>query len=331
MKKILAICLSFIILISCNCINVYANDNQISEKQRLKNLVSHFDEYYEEISQYNGLYSLYSDISYTNEKVISRDDTASENECLEAYNSLIYKATHRTICAWYAEDTLLNAEKLENYNNWYSEENWNEFQEKIIILRNAFNGVPYSRKESDYNKDLSKVYDLKKITDAFLDLNDVYNKMTNENFIKGDVNGDGTANILDATMIQKYITGKTELTGAQIMRSCVGEVNSKKSNVSRKFDPLKVDYTKITVLDAIAIQKYSAGKIEDFPDYGITLKEAVKRAAETNQGYDETFIRRHLLNYTISPRSGFEDNFHFAHNELFNGYYYVGPSMKGFL
>lgn len=34
----------------------------------------------------------------------------------------------------YAEATYKNALKEENYNNWYSENEWNDFQEKLKIL-----------------------------------------------------------------------------------------------------------------------------------------------------------------------------------------------------
>ena len=38
----------------------------------------------------------------------------------------------------YAEATYKNALKEENYNNWYSENEWNDFQEKLKNLGDAF-------------------------------------------------------------------------------------------------------------------------------------------------------------------------------------------------
>lgn len=336
MRKIISLCLVFITFITCLCTNVSASDDSEIAREKLKKLLNYLNEnVYNPSPALYGNYSLYNDggmtAAYKEADLLCVTENVSAEEYTSAYNNLVYKITHRSICPWYAEDTLLNAEKLENYNNWYSDDDWNEFQQKIATLRASFNGVPYSREPDDYYKDLSKFYDQEKITEAFLDLNDTYNRITNKDYLKGDVNGDGSIDVLDAEEIQKFVTDRTQFTGAQIMRACVGDINSKKSWNTRKFNPLEVDYTEITILDAIAVQKYSVGKMEEFPDYGITLKEAVERAETTNQGYDETFIRRHLLNYTLSPSRGFVDNFHHGHNELFNGYYYVGPAMEGFL
>ena len=59
----------------------------------------------------------------------------------------------------------------------------------------------------------------------------------------GDVNGDGTVSILDATAIQKYLAGSVQLDDS---RKAVGDVNG--------------DGT-ISVTDATLIQKYIAGLI----------------------------------------------------------------------
>ena len=63
----------------------------------------------------------------------------------------------------------------------------------------------------------------------------------------GDINGDGSVNILDATIAQKSAAGKTQLTPEQ---DYVGDVNN---------DGI------CDILDATMIQKYAAGKITEFP------------------------------------------------------------------
>ena len=63
----------------------------------------------------------------------------------------------------------------------------------------------------------------------------------------GDIDGDGSVDILDATIAQKSAAGKTQLTPEQ---DYVGDVNN---------DGI------CDILDATMIQKYAAGKITEFP------------------------------------------------------------------
>ena len=63
----------------------------------------------------------------------------------------------------------------------------------------------------------------------------------------GDINGDGSVDILDATIAQKSAAGKTQLTPEQ---DYVGDVNN---------DGI------CDILDATMIQKFAAGKITEFP------------------------------------------------------------------
>ena len=63
----------------------------------------------------------------------------------------------------------------------------------------------------------------------------------------GDINGDGSVDILDATIAQKAAAGKAQLTPEQ---DYVGDVNN---------DGV------CDILDATMIQKYAAGKITEFP------------------------------------------------------------------
>ncbi|MGN1139371.1 MAG: leucine-rich repeat protein, partial [Ruminococcus sp.] len=63
-------------------------------------------------------------------------------------------------------------------------------------------------------------------------------------FIKGDVNLDGTVNILDVTLIQKWLVGDKELSSIQLSNAIVGEA-----------------YSKIDINNATDIQKYIVGLI----------------------------------------------------------------------
>ena len=64
-------------------------------------------------------------------------------------------------------------------------------------------------------------------------------------FIKGDVNLDGTVNILDVTLIEKWLVGDAELSAVQRCNAIVGEA-----------------YDKININNATDIQKYIAGLID---------------------------------------------------------------------
>ena len=64
--------------------------------------------------------------------------------------------------------------------------------------------------------------------------------------ITGDANGDTNVDILDATAIQKFSTGKSEMSDEQ---QAVADVNGD---------------TRVDILDAALIQKYAAGKITEF-------------------------------------------------------------------
>ena len=62
---------------------------------------------------------------------------------------------------------------------------------------------------------------------------------------RGDVSKDGTINVLDASMIQKYASDKANFTLNQI---ATGDINYDGNT---------------DVLDAAIIQKYAAGKLSD--------------------------------------------------------------------
>ena len=68
-----------------------------------------------------------------------------------------------------------------------------------------------------------------------------------EDIIPGDVNGDGSVDVLDATLVQKYATEKAKLTSGQIR---AGDVNGDNN---------------VDVLDAAMIQMFAAGRITEFP------------------------------------------------------------------
>lgn len=71
--------------------------------------------------------------------------------------------------------------------------------------------------------------------------------MTNAYTLKGDVNKDGVVNVVDATLIQKYIAHEVEFTGAQKMLTNVAKYESD-----------------ISVIAATDLQKFIVGLNGDF-------------------------------------------------------------------
>ena len=64
--------------------------------------------------------------------------------------------------------------------------------------------------------------------------------------IVGDLNGDNSVDVLDATLVQKHSSGTADLTEKQLAAADVNSDNN------------------VDILDAIEIQKFAAGKITEF-------------------------------------------------------------------
>ena len=204
----------------------------------------------------------------------------------------------------YAEATYKNALKEENYNNWYTENEWNDFQEKLKNLGDAF----------DYYYAHKNEFPCNQLTKAFKEMMTSYNKMTNAYTVKGDVNGDGEVNIEDATLVQKYVAHIENLTGAQKMLT-----NEK-------------NYENITVTTATNLQKHIVGLEPEFKNNDIFIHE--QRCVSS---LDDTLRWYNYCNFNICPRrndvtSGtYKDNNFICMDKIFgyriwcdkNGYDYL--------
>ncbi len=116
--------------------------------------------------------------------------------------------------------------KDNNDNNWYEEADWQQFVESRNTLFNMLVDI-----HEDYLniENVPLTYTQKnEITSAFFNLLELYNKMTLEDALLGDINDDGRVTITDATEIQKYLAGLTELTEGQKLRAttCVNACNN---------------------------------------------------------------------------------------------------------
>lgn len=160
----------------------------------------------------------------------------------------------------YAEMTCYTAVHENNYNNWYTEEQWNTFVEKRNNLLQAlsvnhpnFEPERYaSVKEDEYTLAQQKY-----ISKCFYELLYIYNEMTCKDIILGDVNRDGVVNVEDVTDIQKYIVNKINFTGAQELRAKVN-----------------VDSYSVSIKDVTLIQRHIVDPDVYFYSGGIVKNES---------------------------------------------------------
>lgn len=204
---------------------------------------------------------------------VLRDKTSTDEDYLIAYNTLFSADYNLTIAPDFAEGAYNLALKEQNYNNWYSEEDWERFETTRASLGKAL--------ETQLPT---------KISEAFYDMLYSYNVMTNRYTLKGDINKDGVVNISDVTLIQKYLVGDADLTGAQKMLTSA------------------YNYENININEATTIQKYSINLLSEMPNNKVFLSDF-----ETYES-DERITER-AMNFIICPRTN--DGIY----NLRNGYY----------
>ncbi|MEE1318658.1 MAG: dockerin type I repeat-containing protein, partial [Ruminococcus sp.] len=207
MKKFISTMLAVILIFSSiSCINTSAlttsdeDENKKKIEDNLYYLIQFNQEYFTILGECRPFYSssVY-DLTCELENVVY-DDSSTYNDLLNAYDKLLYADYNLIIEVRMAKWTYELSLKEQNYNNWYSDEDWATFVEKRDALKVALDTGLKS-----------------KISDAFYDLLYCYNVMTNRYTLKGDVNKDGAVNIIDVTLIQKYLAGEENFTGAQRM------------------------------------------------------------------------------------------------------------------
>ncbi len=268
MKKFLCIILSFAMITGIAMMSVNATSNKtMTEEEKIKNnlIGLHFISYdyvmsrgnpmpYESAS-INEIWDMVDKAGY----VLDSGDATFEDYNM-AYNNLMKANYSIEIADYWAQQTYELAMKEKNYNNWYSEDDWSTFDKN----RNALKSALDSKSSSE-------------ISEAYYDLLECYNIMTNRYTLKGDVNKDGVVNVSDVTLVQKYLVNLVDFTGAQ--RMLVGDYNYENFNVSA------VTY----------LQRYIVGTRSNIPDNDIFISDI--DVAET----DERLFER-TFNYIICPR-----------------------------
>lgn len=267
MKKILAMLLSFSILLSAVCINAAAAESTEDDQKKR--------------TAYDNLYVLYEYI-YTRDNItgicrvtfskltdqrldeamdVIKDKNSTLEDYTSAYDNLISAVYNEYIDKYTARTTYENALAEQNYNNWYSQKDWSRFVSAREALGNAL--------ESNSNDE---------ITNAFYDLLEIYNIMTNRYKVMGDVNKDGEVNVIDATLIQKYLSGEVNFTGAQKMLIATN-----------------YNYENPNIISATRVQKYAADYTAYFDD------NFVPQYSYYRDSYERRMQR--TFNFTICPKS----------------------------
>ena len=275
MKKIISIILIVTLLFSITfCVNVSAVP-ELTPYRDLTTLKFYTKLYLSSTGMCKPFYWYDTKIEDALENVskVLSNDSSTDVDYLAAYDALLFADYNLTIAPDFAQGAYELALKEENYNNWYCDEDWSNFVSARTSLGTALEtNLPT------------------KISETFYDMLYSYNLMTNRYTLKGDINKDGVVNILDATLIQKYLAGYEKLTGAQKMLTCA------------------YNYEDIDVAEATTIQKYCTNLIDEMPNNNVFLSDF-----ETYES-DERITER-AFNFIICPRTN--DGIY----DLRNGFY----------
>lgn len=267
MKKIISLILIVCMLVTSACFAVSAANEDSLEKQKLKYLIDLVDGYYSiwgEPVTFTPLMKSYSDA-----KTALADENSTDYDYYYARKNLFDDHLNMYVVEGFAEETYKKAREEKNYNNWYTDEQWANFQSKLDDL-----GKALETHDSYYSKDL---------TVAYMAMMKAYNEMTNAYTLKGDLDRSGEVDVKDATLLMKYLARLEDLTGAQKMLSG-----------SAKYEDL-------TITDATRIQKYIARLIDEMPNNSVFIEDKEEYAASAG-AIDPGIIMERTANFNICPR-----------------------------
>lgn len=268
MKKIVSILLTAAMLLMSMCISVNAAEKS-ENKIKLESLIESLDYSYMLHGYANAYARFDSAAAYKDGKEVLNDPNSTDWDYEFAYKRIINANVYGDdIWPSYAKRTYDKAIKEQNYNNWYSEADWADYQNKLADLKSAIDNLK-SDNDMDYTKEL---------TLAFQALLKTYNRMTNEYKVMGDVDKDGDVTVKDATLVMKYLVQTENLTGAQKMLTGAEY------------------YDYLSVSDATRICKYIVGLIDEFPNNKVFLSDI------NPMFMSENLLTERLFNYNICPR-----------------------------
>lgn len=282
MKKLISGILALTLLFSSFCISAAASGTTGADEQRktaeynLERLCEYVGLEVNSVGEKKISYEWYTEQELNAAEAVLNNSNATTGDLIDAWQRLIDAAYSEDVDKEIATLTYENALKEQNYNNWYGDEEWSDFIAKRDELGTAL----------EMDSDI-------RITKTFYALLKTYNTMTNRYKVFGDVNGDGSVDVNDVTLVQKYIAGEAQLTGAQ-----------------KQLVACDYFYEKTSVDSATNIQKGIVGMSTNYtdsfvPEYG------------PYDSYDRRIER--TLNFTLCPREFF--GFGFLKNGVYDTQY----------
>lgn len=220
MKKTKRVAAAFLAAItmmtSVSCITSSAVDrlpdfSKMSISQKYGYIISYADSRFLALGNQYNTYTdeskkIVEDITKHYEDDGPRYGEATDEEYQLAFDDILGALEKLEISRDYAYSTYENSLQEENYNNWYTDYEWNDFTTKRENLGKAL--IKNNSTE---------------ISDAYKALMVSFNTITCEYRVIGDVNRDGVVDVKDVTMVQQYLAGDINFTGAQKMLASVSE------------------------------------------------------------------------------------------------------------
>lgn len=156
-------------------------------------------------------------MEYGNSLLYDMGDLSQFNIVNSNYARLLNLLEHPLINARFAAYSCYLSYKDNNYNNWYNETDWQQF---VSYRDTLYNELTKIKKDYLNIEGTFLTYEQKRsITTAFFNLLELYDKMTLDNALLGDVNGDGKVSISDATEMQRNLAKMTKFTQGQKLRA----------------------------------------------------------------------------------------------------------------
>lgn len=238
------------------------------EKNKLTQLIQYHDSQYSMWGSLNPYIIDEAYQAYIESKQALQNADSTETDYANATQSLVNADLNKIyIRPEYAQETYNNAVKEQNYNNFYSDDDWTAYQNCLDDLKAELDKITNVNECSQ------------ELTNAFHGVLKSYNKMTNSYVLKGDVNKDGAVNISDVTLLQKSLAGLYNLTGAQKMLS------------GARF------YEDLSITNVTDLSKFIAFNNVSLPSENVFIADLDKSFVDENLLLERTF------NFSICPRT----------------------------